>query len=175
MKKTGTVILLVAALSLILITYGCGKKNAAQNSDLIIARINNYELTTDDFAEEERISLRGKYTREELAKAKDELLEEVIVKNILIQEAQAQNFDKNKAFMKEIEKYWEQALLKLLIKKKMEELARGIPDDIGRDAKRKKVTEELDKWISGLRKKAVVKVNKKVFDEMIKMRGAHGR
>jgi len=50
----------------------------------------------------------------------------MITRNVLLQEAQEQNFDKDKAFMKEIEKYWEQALLKLLIKKKSAELARTI-------------------------------------------------
>jgi len=76
--------------------------------------------------------------------------------------------------MKEIEKYWEQALLKLLIKKKMQELAGNVPGAMGREAKRKKVAEEFDKWIASLRKKASVTINKKVLDE-INVRGAYGR
>ena len=58
--------------------------------------------------------------------AKEGLLDEMITKNVLIQEAQRENFDKDRVFMKEIEKYWEQALLKLLIKKKMVEFADNI-------------------------------------------------
>ena len=174
MMKAKTIALLAIALSVILITCGCGKKSAEQNESRIIARINDYEMTTDDFRDEARIALRGKYAQEELIKAREELLEDLIIKNILIQEAQSQNFDKDRAFMKEIEKYWEQALLKLLIKKKMEELSGGIPGDMAKDAKRKKVAEALDKWMSDLRKGASVKINKKVFDEL-KAGGAHGR
>jgi len=53
----------------------------------------------------------------------------LINKKILIQEALKLNFDKDKTFMKEIERYWEQALLKLLFKIKSDELSRTVRVD----------------------------------------------
>jgi peptidyl-prolyl cis-trans isomerase C len=56
-------------------------------------------------------------------KQKDQVLEELITKEILLQEAQRLNLDKQKSFMKEIEGYWEQALMKSLINRKLQEFS----------------------------------------------------
>jgi len=127
--------------SIFISTHGCAK-NKNVSEEKLIARINNYELTVDDF--------RAK-------SARGSSLEEMIIKNILIQEAQAQNFDKDKAFMKEIESYWEQALLKLLIKEKMKEFSSKITGAEGA-AKDAKVQKMLEVWMADLRKHAKVKI-----------------
>jgi hypothetical protein len=106
-------IVLVAAVA----CGGCGERGTTPKGAKVVARINSYELTTDDFRDEMRADPQ---------KPKEEFLDEIITKKILLQEAQRQNFDKDRAFMKEIERYWEQALLKLLIKKKMDELSRSV-------------------------------------------------
>ena len=115
----------VTIILLALAGAGCEKKPSVP-ADKIIARINNYEMTVDDFEGEARLLEGNKYFSKDPAKAKEDLLNELIKKQLLIQEAQRQNFDKDKAFMKEIDRYWEQALLKLLIKKKIKELSAGI-------------------------------------------------
>ncbi|MDD5165858.1 MAG: peptidylprolyl isomerase [Candidatus Omnitrophica bacterium] len=99
---------------LLVFTAGCGNKPPRDNR--VLAKINNYEMTVSDLQDEARMA----------HKPKEELLREFISKKVLIQEALKLNFDKDKAFMKEIEKYWEQALLKLLFKVKSEELLRAI-------------------------------------------------
>ena len=110
------------------------------------------------------------------------------MKKIILQEAVRHNFDKDRAFMKEIERYWEQALFKLLTKKKMDELSRDIvveksevreayermSEDAGGNIERfeekaseirddiynTKMQSSLDKWFRELRKKADVKIYK---------------
>ena len=105
---------------------GCGKNEARSKGSLVLAKINNYELTTEDFRDEIRLTARNKELSADIQEAKEQLLSEIIMKKVLLQEAQRQRFDKDKAFTKEIERYWEQALLKLLMKKKMAELSREI-------------------------------------------------
>jgi hypothetical protein len=124
----------------------------------VVARINNYYLTVDDFKDKSTL-LKLNYMAGDTDKIKNDLLEEMIMKNILIQEAQTQNFDKDEAFMKEIERYWEQALLKLLMKRKIEEFATKMRSGDGAE-RRVKVQQMLDKWVSELRKRAKISINK---------------
>ena len=181
-------ILLVAVLLFVMLPMsGCGKKPEASMLK-VLAKINNYDLTTEDFRDEARLSLARQYPLGESDKAKEDLLDEMIVKKLLIQEAQAHNFDKDRAFMKEIERYWEQALLKLLIKNKVQEFSQNVTvgedevekeygriisqegsaagsfeklsKDIRSDLRRKKINDAFNNWISGLKSKSNVRVYK---------------
>jgi len=171
----------------LLAALGCGKKEMAQDKKLV-AKINKCEITIEDFQDDASHVLSRKYLAGDPEKAKEGLLEEIIVKKMLLQEAQAKNYDKNKAFMKEIERYWEQALLKLLIKEKMQELLQkmSVRDDeiageyekmkldegksvepfekalpmIRSDIKRKKVAEAFSQWISSLKERAKIIIYK---------------
>ena len=134
---------------------GCGR-SPSQEDMRVVARINNYELTVADFKEE---------SLSDPLKPKEELLQEIIMKKILIQEAQKQNFDKERAFMREIEKYWEQALLKSLIKKKTADLSRDIAPG-GEEGEKESVREALREWVGDLRRKASVKINTEVLEEI---------
>lgn len=184
----------VLSLLVLVIAVGCGRKKAGPDESSIVARIDNYEMTVKDFREEVLLTAANKYLPEDPIKAKEELLDELIVKKILVKEAQAQNFDKDKAFMKEIERYWEQALLKLLMRKKSREFARQIvvrdsdvrieyerilaeegaaaepfekiAPRIRKDIMRIRQAAAFESWISDLRKKTSVKINKKVLDEI---------
>lgn len=141
MKYLKTLMILVVAAQLSLFVCGCGEQKEVLPGDKVVARINDYTMTVEDFRNGAR-AVRG---------TKDEVLEELITRNILIQEAQAENFDKDKAFMKEIERYWEQALLKLLIKKKTAEFSAAFKGD------QEKVENAMDKWVKALRSRASVK------------------
>ena len=100
------------------------------------------------------------------AKARAEALDELITKKVLLQEAQAHNFDNDKKFMKEIELYWEQALLKLLLRSKIDELSKKVGPGISGSAKQDMLQAELTKWIAGLRSAARVKIYKENLDKV---------
>ena len=186
-------LLLMLPLFLILAVSGCGKKQAPEEKKLV-AKINNCEISVEDFQGDASLILSKKYLTGDPEKAKEELLDEIIIKKILLQEAQAKNFDKNKAFMKEIERYWEQALLKLLIKEKMQELLQkmSVKDDeiakeyermkleegksvepfekalpmIRSDIKRKKTAEAFSQWILTLKERAKVEIYKENLESI---------
>ena len=86
------------------------------------------------------------------------MLDQLINKNILIQQSQSENFDKDEVFMKEIQRYWEQALLKLLIKKKTAEFSELYKGDKG------KIETAMERWVKDLRSKANVKIYKESLD-----------
>ncbi len=185
--KNREFLLLMLPLLVLLAASGCGKKEAAEDKKLV-AKINKCEITVEDFQDDVSHTLSNKYLATDPEKAKEDLLDEIIIKKMLLDEAQAKNFDKNKAFMKEIERYWEQALLKLLIKEKMRELLQqmSVKDDeimkeyekmkleegasvqslekatpmIRSDIKRRKVAAAFSQWILSLRKRAQIKVYK---------------
>jgi parvulin-like peptidyl-prolyl isomerase len=121
-KRTAAVIS-----GLMFFALGCARPPEADKR--VVAKINNYEMTVSDFREEARLTRSNKSLSPDEAKAKAQLLEALINKKILIQEALKLNFDKDKTFMKEIERYWEQALLKLLFKIKSDELSRTVRVD----------------------------------------------
>jgi len=140
---------------LILPVSGCGREKPRTGDDRIVAEINNYKMTVGDFKGEARFAAVSGVAAKDPALAKSEILDEIIMKKLLIQEAQAQNFDKDKAFMKEIERYWEQALLKLLYKKKSEELARAISVSDGENGK---LQQAIEAWMNDLRSRARIKI-----------------
>lgn len=176
-------ILVLAGTFLVVAVAGCGKAPAGGK---VVAKINNYELTTDDFGDEMRLTAINKDLPADPKKAKLALLDGVIAKKVLLQEAQRENFDKDRAFMKEIERYWEQALIKLMIRKKMDEIARSVTVDGGEirdayekmsreaagavgsfesmasgiqeDLRRRKTQERFDEWFSKVRSEANVKI-----------------
>lgn len=115
---------------------GCDLRGKEAKGDKrVVARINNYDLTIKDFSDEARFMIAPDYLAANPEKANNEALEGLITKKVLLQEAQKQNFDKDKAFMREIERYWEQALIKLLINKKIEEFSKVVitsDDDVKR-------------------------------------------
>jgi hypothetical protein len=142
---------------------GCCKSPETNTcrADRVVAKINNYELTVDDFRDEARLIAPNLRLSADADNAKDGILNELITKKVLLQEAQRQNFDKDRQFMKEIERYWEQALLKFLMKKKIDEFSKKIDPNIIYDNRQKLMQSELDKWVTDVRSSAKVTVYKK--------------
>lgn len=89
----------------------------------ILSEVNNYRMTVGDFKDEIKGLLPPE--REMLAtyQGRKEFLDDIIRKEILLQEAQRQNLDKDKDFMKTIERYWEQTLIKTLLDKKSKQIS----------------------------------------------------
>ncbi|MCX5665921.1 MAG: SurA N-terminal domain-containing protein [Candidatus Omnitrophica bacterium] len=122
----------MAVLLLLLFMVGCGKaKESPSPNAECVATINDYKLTVADFKEDLKTAVAQKYLADDPAKAKRDILEELITRKILVQEAQRENFDKQPSFMKEIERYWEQALIKFFLKQKSQALVGMISADKG--------------------------------------------
>ena len=155
----------------VILSAGCVKK---YDKNQVVAKVNDYKVTIDDFRHEAGMSIPGA--------SKELILQDIVIKELLLQEAQKMKLDKNKFFMKEIEDYWKQALIKRLITIKGEEffaLSRVSPEETLTEYKRmseeasgkikpfdqiagqiqerlkvKNAQAALDSWVSSLRKNA---------------------
>ncbi|MBF0522024.1 MAG: peptidyl-prolyl cis-trans isomerase [Candidatus Omnitrophica bacterium] len=104
-----------------LVAAGCAKKE--QNSP-VVAEINNYRLTAEDFQVEALLSVPDVLKAEDVPALKEQIYQDLLTKELLVQEAQKSNLDKDKHFMKEIEDYWKQALIKRIMNRKTNEYIR---------------------------------------------------
>ena len=130
---------------------GCGKKAESRR---IVARVNDYYMSDEDFIDEVEHS---PYTGEE-TKDLERLLDLAVRRQVLIQEAQRQELDKQRDFMKTIERYWEQTLIRELLKSQIREISETVSKD--------KQNEVLADWIEGLYKSSDIEIDRQVLDEL---------
>lgn len=109
------------ALMATFIISGCARKEGEKR---VIAAINDYKMTVEDFNYESREILNVSGILGEVPVTNKEMLDALITKEVLIQEAAREDLDKEKDFMRSIELYWEQTLLKNLLTRKSEEIAK---------------------------------------------------
>ena len=152
----------------------------------VLARVNNFELT---FAEFERQLARELELDPDLRLTKEAqktFLEELIRKELLIQEAKKRRLDRKERFIRSMERYWEATLIKDLMElkgaeidgrtyvsteeiqdyyRKMAESEKALPPlhmietELIEDLKQKKKSARLEEWISDLQRKATIEVH----------------
>jgi peptidyl-prolyl cis-trans isomerase C len=162
----------------------CSQESAEESQRL--ARINDYSLTLDEFkyqlAAEQDLDRDLSLTHE----AKKELLDGLITKELLIQEAKKLKLDRKDKFIRAMERYWESTLIRDLMDLKLKEIEKKayvseadidseykemkesdetlpplqeMRDRIMKEIKRKKSSRMLEEWIKDLRKKAKIEIN----------------
>jgi hypothetical protein len=142
--------IIALAVTLILIS-GCGSRGHEKN---VVAKVNNYEITRDRFEAEFRDSVFGK---NDTLESRKEFLANLIDRKLILQEAQAMGLDREPGFLRMIEKFWEQSLLKLALDKKTREIADAEARDTGMGTLQG--SRAMDAWIELLRKKAKIEVS----------------
>jgi len=179
---------LVAIILICFIFTGCSSK-ANKGDNRIVAEVNNYKMTVEDL----KYELANKpYDNAYLLKTEEgrkEFIDRLLEKEVLLQDAQGQGLDREKAFMKSIEHYWEQALLKLLIERKSNEISGSIyvydneideyykkskenlplskvKQDIIRAIRQEKETKAMDAWVKELKKKSSIRIDDKILGEV---------
>jgi peptidyl-prolyl cis-trans isomerase C len=148
---------LLLALSLIVIFLsGCccqATSGAAKGEDAVVS-INNYNITRAEFEKEFKDSTYG---RTDTPESRKDFLESLVDRKLILQQAQKDGLDKERGFLKSIEKFWEQSLLKAALDKKTKEIAAKL-SAAGMDAKRGEESRIMNDWIKELRAKAHIKV-----------------
>lgn len=147
-KKFNYVLLLL----LIAVSAGCAKP---ADKDQIVARINNYRLTVDDFMKEAKLNLPSMLLKDTSGAVKEQLYKDIVTNELILQQAEKMNLDKDRAFMKEIENYWKQALIKRLINIKGAEFMAMVKGD-DREQKKVKAQALLNLWVENLKKTAKI-------------------
>lgn len=165
---------------------GCSSGTGGDNR--VVAQVNDYRMSVEDLRYELDNTPYDDAVLLETQEGREEYLDRLLEKEILLQDAQRQGLDREKDFMKSIENYWEQALLKILLERKSKEIsglvhvyedevkeyynASGetspfskVRRDIERDIRRKKETDAMNAWIEELRSKSCVSINKDILDD----------
>ncbi len=140
-------------LFLIIILSGCCPLSPGQDKDIIVS-VNNYSITRDEFESEFKISPYGKI---DTAESRKDFLNTLIDRKLILQYAQQKSFDKEKSFLKSIEKFWEQSLLKVALDKKTGEIEAKISASDWKTA-RAEETKMMSDWMNELREKARITV-----------------
>ncbi|HAJ57732.1 MAG TPA: hypothetical protein DCL35_08250 [Candidatus Omnitrophica bacterium] len=115
MKKT-----IILVLFLFFVTAGCGR---AVEKGQALVKVNNYEITRLEFEEAFKES---PYAKNDTPQSRREFLEQFISRKLILQDAEAKGLDRDKNFLKMVERFWEQYLLKLALDKKSEEIAGSV-------------------------------------------------
>jgi hypothetical protein len=157
---------------------GCGR--APQE---ILARVNNYEITKAEFEAEFKDSSYGK--TDTLA-SRREFLSTLITRKLILQDAARRGLDRDRDFLKTIERFWEQSLSKQALDRKTKEIAKSVAvnekaaedayremvregkagkpydqlrDQIKRELVKTKEAQMMDGWVAELREKASITIN----------------
>jgi PBP1b-binding outer membrane lipoprotein LpoB len=110
----------LAVLLAALFMVGCSVKNEQKD---VLAKINDYEIKAQEFEEAFKDSASAWQDNLESRKA---FLESLINQKLILQEAQKTGLDKEQGFLKAIERFWEQSLLKIVLEKKTKEIANSL-------------------------------------------------
>ncbi|MFA5148082.1 MAG: hypothetical protein WC491_03030 [Candidatus Omnitrophota bacterium] len=154
MKKLIWLMLVALAVSCL---QGCSRGKPGKE---VIATIGSYSLYRSDFMSE--LSLYPAEYRDKVTK--EQILDGIIQKKILLLEAQRRGLDRDPQFMNMVERFWEQSLLRSLLDVKSEEVLSSIPEtDKDRNLK---ASEEIRSWIEGLKVKTPVDINVKALDRI---------
>lgn len=152
MKKRNLIWLIAAVACVISLWYGYSQRPEQKK---VVARINNYVMTLEDFEDGIAHSPYRVYRKRDL----EGLLDLAVRKQVLIQEAEREGLDKNKSFMKTIERYWRQTLIKELLEKQ----SQIIYEDVGKS--KSKQEEAFKTWEDELYKKANIETYPEVLKE----------
>lgn len=134
---------------------GCQCRQAEQPKE-IVAKVNNYEITKDEFDREFRES---GYGRSNTPASRKEFLNNLIDRKLILQDAQQQGLDKEAGFLRMIEKFWEQSLLKVALDKKIKE----VTSRPGMDEARQSAA--IDEWVADLHEKANIEIREELLEE----------
>jgi hypothetical protein len=167
---------------------GCSQEQTEKKE--ILAKINDYKMTLSEFefqlAQELEMEHDFKLTRE----AKKEFLDQLIRKELLIQEARKLKLDRREAFVKTIERYWESTLIRDLMELKGKEISQQTvvsqeemesryekmknanPGLLSLEQMQEKITEQIRRekkrknlvaWINELRKNAKIEIDQELL------------
>lgn len=175
---------LVMGMVIAIAVYGCSKTRHEKD----VIRINNFQMTTAEFDELFKEAPASLLSWERQPRAK--LLENLINRKLILQEAERSGLNQDREFLKSIERFYEQTLLKIVVDKKSNEFAsqtqvfeneieeyynnmlkKGLASkplsEVYKEIKwqltRQKQNQAFEYWVEGLHRKASIAIDKKAL------------
>lgn len=179
-------IFLVSAIGLIALSCSSGEKDHAE----IIAKINDYALTLEEF--QRRLTAEADFQADTAVdmEFRKNMLDQMIRKELLIQEARKLELDRKEKFIRTIETYWEATLIRDILNFKAKEIGdrvvvnkeeihsyynelskQGIlpplvdlEEALGNEIREKKKSAKLEEWITSLKSSAQIDINQDLLN-----------
>ena len=182
-------LLVTGCLILLAPLFSCSDSQEAQTRDIVLT-VNGFTLSKAEFNEKCRVDVEYKDAFKTSAKARKELLESIIRKELLLQEAQRMGLHKDPDFAAAIERYWEATLIKLLMEHRNREILRSavvseeeiraeyqaykaensslpplatVERQIADQILERKKTAAFEKWVKALRDNADIRIDDHFF------------
>ena len=176
-------------MSLIAFLFSCSPDKPEQ--DLILANINDYALTLNEFNAQLKEELEYDNDFKLNHDAKKRFMDQIITKEILIQEAKRRKLDRKEAFIRAIERYWESTLIRDLmaiegqkiekhtvvsqeeIKARYDAMLKSDPDlsplttvqeQVAQQILNEKKQQALEDWIVRLKTNAKITINEELLN-----------
>ncbi len=174
----------------ILSLWGCADDRS--DNQHVLARINDYELSLNEFDRQLSAAIEMDPELKLTDEAKKAFIEQLIRKELMIQEAMRLKLDREEKFVKTIERYWQSTLIRDLmllkgedinqttyisqeemearyLKMKEEEetdlVLEKVKDQIIAELKDEKKTKKLQEWVNDLWKNATIEIDQELLQK----------
>lgn len=163
---------------------GCQK---LERSSPVAIEIDGIKVTVSEFEEAFKDSL---YAKDDSPSSKKEFLDNFVTRKLILKQAEKQNLDKDPKFLKDVELFWQQSLLKLILDEKSRQVSLSLKVDDNEikdyyethkdsDFKDKELADvygaikwfllkekqqaAIEQWINGLKNEIKLKINYKLL------------
>lgn len=176
-------VILAAVYTVSLCFVGCGSGVAPEKKNIVI-QVNNSRISLEEFNDIMKFEAYADPEMELTAETRDQFINYLVRKELLIQEAVKLKLDSKKEFVHTIEKYWEATLIRNLLDLKSIELKKkilisedeinayyannkddlnqpydAVKESIKESLESKKLAAELEAWTLGLKKSTDITIN----------------
>jgi uncharacterized protein YdiU (UPF0061 family) len=175
---------------LVLLMIACTREPSKEKD--VLATVNDFKMTLGEFQRLLASDMKNDPELKMTDQVKSSYLNDIIQKEILIQEAKRLKLDQREKFIQTIERYWESTLIRDLIEKKGQELAQRavvtqeeiqqrynemkakdpkiapLPDmatTIAGRLKEQKKTQMFQQWVEALKQKAKIHIDQKLLGQ----------
>lgn len=181
-------------LLILLLAAGCQPRQGMTGGQRSALVVNELEMSAEELRQEfslaEQTPSRGSVRLEGASETEPEWLARVIERELLVQEAQRLGLDRDPAFMRTIERFWKEALLKQLLSRQGREIASqvqvydpeveqryaemtredpslgalgGRREEIQRMIRLQKQQDAMERWIGELKAKAKIRIDQEAI------------
>jgi hypothetical protein len=196
MKRETLIGVTLLAYGVLISLSGCGQKPAEAGAEKPAVTINKLQLSLEELQKELQETSWFEEVEDELAGENPEWLKRLIERELLVQEAQRLGLDRQPGFMRTIERFWKEALIKTLLIRKGQEISAqihvyepeieaqykqmaaertdGTPleslselrEEIRRELRAKKEMEAMDQWVHELQTKSHIVIDREAVSGM---------
>lgn len=191
MSQKKTILVFGVTILSVMVFFSCSNDLPDQNKDVVL-KINNFEMTREEFQVKSKADLEYKDQYKSDINVKKKMVEGLIRKELLIQEAKLLGLDRDDQFIEAIERYWEATLIKQLMEQKSQSIQESmnvseheirkrydtykkqnsqipkidkVETELSNEILIEKTEKALENWVQSLKQKASIHIDETILKE----------